>query len=102
MLTLAIESSGAIGSVALFDSEQILGEKTLELGRQHGQALIPALHRLLADCDKHLLYFYTHGYTRLRESNLAGSGNQLSFQVISRTGATVDSGTIQRQVRPAP
>ena len=27
-------------------------------------------------------------------------GNQLSFQVISRTGATVDSGTIQRQVRP--
>ena len=29
-------------------------------------------------------------------------GNQLSFQVISRTGATVDSGTIQRQVRPAP
>jgi hypothetical protein len=29
-------------------------------------------------------------------------GNQLSFQAISRTGATVDSGTIQRQVRPAP
>ena len=28
-------------------------------------------------------------------------GNQLSFQVISRTGATVDSGTIQRQARPA-
>src|SRR5438552_2394171 len=28
-------------------------------------------------------------------------GNQLSFQVISRTGTTVDSGTIQRQVRPA-
>jgi 3',5'-cyclic AMP phosphodiesterase CpdA len=30
------------------------------------------------------------------------SGNLLSFQVISRTGETVDSGTIQRQVRPAP
>jgi predicted phosphodiesterase len=28
-------------------------------------------------------------------------GNQMSFQVISRMGATVDSGTIQRQVRPA-
>jgi hypothetical protein len=28
-------------------------------------------------------------------------GNQLSFQAISRTGMTVDSGTIQRQVRPA-
>ena len=28
-------------------------------------------------------------------------GNLLSFQAISRTGATVDSGTIQRQARPA-
>jgi hypothetical protein len=28
-------------------------------------------------------------------------GNQLSFQAISRTGATVDSGTIQRQSRTA-
>jgi hypothetical protein len=28
-------------------------------------------------------------------------GNQMSFQTISRTGATVDSGTIQRQARPA-
>jgi hypothetical protein len=28
-------------------------------------------------------------------------GNQLSFQTISRAGTTVDSGTIQRQVRPA-
>ena len=27
-------------------------------------------------------------------------GNRLSFQAISRTGATVDSGTIQRQFRP--
>jgi hypothetical protein len=28
-------------------------------------------------------------------------GNELSFQTISRTGTTVDSGTIRRQVRPA-
>jgi len=28
------------------------------------------------------------------------NGNQLTFQTISRTGTTVDSGTIQRQVRP--
>jgi hypothetical protein len=28
-------------------------------------------------------------------------GNKLSFQAVSRTGTTVDSGTIQRQVRPA-
>jgi hypothetical protein len=29
------------------------------------------------------------------------AGDQLAFQTISRTGATVDSGTIQRQPRPA-
>ena len=29
------------------------------------------------------------------------AGNEMSFQAISRTGATVDSGTIQRQARPA-
>ena len=29
------------------------------------------------------------------------AGDQLSFQTISRTGTTVDSGTIQRQARPA-
>jgi hypothetical protein len=29
------------------------------------------------------------------------AGNEMSFQTISRTGTTVDSGTIQRQVRPA-
>jgi hypothetical protein len=29
------------------------------------------------------------------------AGDQLAFQTISRTGATVDSGTIQRQARPA-
>ena len=28
-------------------------------------------------------------------------GDQMSFQTISRTGATVDSGTIQRQARSA-
>ena len=38
-----------------------------------------ACYKLLADCDKHLLYFYTHGYTRLRESNLSGSDNLQPF-----------------------
>ena len=43
MLTLAIETSGPVGSVAVFDSDTVLGEQTLELGRQHGQALVPAI-----------------------------------------------------------
>jgi len=52
MLTLAIETSGPVGSVAVFDSGKVLGEQTLELGRQHGQVLIPAIGRLLSDCGK--------------------------------------------------
>jgi tRNA threonylcarbamoyladenosine biosynthesis protein TsaB len=52
MLTLAIETSGPVGSVAVVESGKILGEQKLELGRQHGQVLIPALERLLADCGK--------------------------------------------------
>ena len=36
MLTLAIETSGPLGSVALLDAGQVLREQTLEMGRQHG------------------------------------------------------------------
>ena len=46
-----------------------------------------ACYKLLADCDKHLLYFYTHGYTRLRESNLSGSGNLQPFAPVVRVFA---------------
>jgi hypothetical protein len=38
-----------------------------------------ACYRLLADCESDLLYFYSHGYTRLRESNAAGSANLQAF-----------------------
>jgi tRNA threonylcarbamoyladenosine biosynthesis protein TsaB len=49
MLTLAIETSGPIGTVALLDEDRGLEERTLELGRHHGQALVPEIGRLLAD-----------------------------------------------------
>src|SRR5262245_22963627 len=48
MLTLAVETSGPVGSVALLDGEQCLDERVLELGRHHGQALVPEIGRLLA------------------------------------------------------
>jgi len=50
MLTLAIETSGPLGSVALFESGTVLGEQSLELGRQHGQSLIPTIRDLLSSC----------------------------------------------------
>jgi len=52
MLTLGIETSGPIGSVAVVESGEVLREQTLELGCQHGQSLIPAIRNILADCGK--------------------------------------------------
>src|SRR5438045_633141 len=52
MLTLAIETSGPVGSVALLDARQLLAQQELELGRQHGQELIPAIHRLFSGCGR--------------------------------------------------
>jgi len=52
MLTLAIETSGPLGSVALFDSASLLGEQSLELGSKHGQSLIPTIDELLKLCGK--------------------------------------------------
>ncbi len=52
MLTLAIETSGPLGSIALVDGANVLGEEALELGRQHGQSLIPAIGRILEQAGK--------------------------------------------------
>lgn len=49
MLTLAIDTSGPVGSIALFDDALCLEERPLQLGRQHGQSLIPELKQLLTD-----------------------------------------------------
>ncbi len=52
MLTLALETSGAAGSVALVDDAGCLDERRLELGLRHGQSLIPEIRRLLGDFGK--------------------------------------------------
>jgi tRNA threonylcarbamoyladenosine biosynthesis protein TsaB len=52
MLTLGIETSGSLGSVAVVESGKLLREQALELGRLHGQALIPAIRDVLSDCGK--------------------------------------------------
>lgn len=49
MLTLAIETSGLVGSLALLEGEACLEARTLQLGTQHGQSLVPEIRRLLAD-----------------------------------------------------
>jgi len=52
MLTLAIETSGLCGSVALLDAQKLLAEENLELGKRHGQELIPAIQRVLAISER--------------------------------------------------
>jgi tRNA threonylcarbamoyladenosine biosynthesis protein TsaB len=49
MLTLAIETSGRAGSVALLDSSGVVTERFLELGGRHAQSLLPAVGQLLTD-----------------------------------------------------
>ncbi|MBS0264536.1 MAG: tRNA (adenosine(37)-N6)-threonylcarbamoyltransferase complex dimerization subunit type 1 TsaB [Planctomycetes bacterium] len=47
MFTLAIETSGPTGSVALLQTETVLQQQTLDLGRKHAQSLIPRIQQLL-------------------------------------------------------
>lgn len=49
MLTLAIDTSGLQGSIALVDGETCLAERSLELGGRHGQTLVPEVGRLFAE-----------------------------------------------------
>jgi tRNA threonylcarbamoyladenosine biosynthesis protein TsaB len=49
MWTLAIDTSGLAGSISLFEEESCVAERSLQLGLQHGQSLIPAIHALLAE-----------------------------------------------------
>jgi tRNA threonylcarbamoyladenosine biosynthesis protein TsaB len=47
MLTLAIETSGMSGSIALLQEDSVLSEKRMELGRRHAQMLVPEIKSLL-------------------------------------------------------
>jgi len=53
-LVVAIETSGAAGSVCLLEPGQPPREQALELRGQHGQSLIPALHALLRERGRRL------------------------------------------------
>ena len=49
MLTLAIDTSGLNGSLVLCRGDECVAEWSLQLGRQHGQSLIPAIETLLRE-----------------------------------------------------
>jgi tRNA threonylcarbamoyladenosine biosynthesis protein TsaB len=49
MLTLAIDTSGLAGSVAVARRGELLAERQLDLRVHHGQSLVPEVHRLLGE-----------------------------------------------------
>ncbi len=50
-LLLAIESAGAIASVALLRGEALLGERSSEPGQHHSERLLPMIDELLTQLD---------------------------------------------------
>jgi tRNA threonylcarbamoyladenosine biosynthesis protein TsaB len=54
MLTLALDTSGPVGSVALREAGALLAERTLQVGVHHGQALVSEVSRLARDCGKRI------------------------------------------------
>ena len=53
-LTLGLDTSGPIGSVALREAGVLLSERTMQLGVHHGQSLVPEVQRLFRDCGRHV------------------------------------------------
>jgi tRNA threonylcarbamoyladenosine biosynthesis protein TsaB len=53
-LLLAIETATEVGSLALLERGELLGERTLGPARQHAAGLLPALDQLLQSCGRRL------------------------------------------------
>ena len=54
MLTLGIDTSGKVASVAVMDGERLLAEKILYTKLTHSQVILPMVQELLADCGLEL------------------------------------------------
>ncbi len=51
MLALALDSSTALGSVAIGDGERLLGEHVVTVPASHSESMLPAIHAVLDACD---------------------------------------------------
>ncbi|MBI5758883.1 MAG: tRNA (adenosine(37)-N6)-threonylcarbamoyltransferase complex dimerization subunit type 1 TsaB [Planctomycetales bacterium] len=54
MLTLALDTSGPIGSVALREAGLLLDEQSLQLGVHHGQSLVSEVQQLFRNCERQI------------------------------------------------
>jgi tRNA threonylcarbamoyladenosine biosynthesis protein TsaB len=52
MVTLALDTSGPVGSIAIREAGEFLRERTLQVGVHHGQGLVPEVNRLFCDTGK--------------------------------------------------
>ena len=49
MKLLALETSGAVGSVCLCEDDRLLGERSFDGAKQHGRELVPCVHALFRE-----------------------------------------------------
>lgn len=54
VLTLALDTSGPVGSVALREAGVLLAEQSLHLGVHHGQSLVPEVQQLFRNCERQI------------------------------------------------
>ncbi|MBI2930396.1 MAG: tRNA (adenosine(37)-N6)-threonylcarbamoyltransferase complex dimerization subunit type 1 TsaB [Planctomycetes bacterium] len=98
MRTLGIESSGALGGVALLEEERLLDERIFEKGMVHGRDIAPAIdailrdHRLApADIDLVAVDIGPGSYTGLRVGLAAAKGLCLALGRPAAGVASVDA-----------
>jgi tRNA threonylcarbamoyladenosine biosynthesis protein TsaB len=93
-MLLALETSAARGSLALFEGERLLGEIELDTAERHAASLLVALDRLLAQC----------GHARAEIARIAlsigpGSFTGLRIGLATALGLTFGS---ERTLVPVP
>lgn len=54
MLVMGIDTSGAVGSVGLYNDDGVLGEINIKLKRRHSERLLPVIDRLLMECGREI------------------------------------------------
>jgi hypothetical protein len=81
--------------------EKLMMERLIEQSAGKLRVTIPPItdasvcYKLLSDCDAHVLYFYTHGYTRHRQADIGVAPN---FELFIRRYERLDADSSLRKI----